>query len=589
MRTAFLICGVLAAGSAVAQDTPLQLDDLVVTTATRTETDLNDAMANVRVVTRDDILRSGATDSIELLRYFAGIDIARTGGPGQQTSIFMRGAESNHTLVLIDGIRSNPATIGVPAIQNITPEQIDRIEIVTGPRSSLYGSDAIGGVINIITTAATPERAVSIGGGTKNTERASAQWGVRSGDTVFRAGIDQLRTGGVPTRSADDTDRGFENLSARLSLSTPLAGGQLIATHWQASGDTEYSDFFLNPVTQEFENQVTTLGWNKTISDHWTTEVIIGRLVDDLQQVESPDSVKSTRLSIDWQNTFQVNANHQLVAGAYLAQETGKALSFGLGFDEDVDIRAAYVQDQYRNDRFQALVGVRLSDHEAFGNELTWNAGAGYDVTDQFTVQLDAGRAFRAPDTTDRFGFGGNQGLDAETSTQYQLRGIYSLDNGLRISVEAFRNEIDDLIEFDFATFQLFNIAQATIEGVGADLRWVNDRWQVEVGVTHQDARNAETDTRLLRRARVTSSARISRRFGQHSVDLSWRSDDARRDFGGVRLAGYGIASISGRFALTADLALTARVDNVTDKQFETAAGFNQLGRSTTVQLRYTF
>ncbi|MEL6216669.1 MAG: TonB-dependent receptor, partial [Pseudomonadota bacterium] len=312
-------------------------------------------------------------------------------------------------------------------------------------------------------------------------------------------------------------------------------------------------------------------------------------LVDDLQQVESPDSVKSTRLSIDWQNTFQVNANHQLVAGAYLAQETGKALSFGLGFDEDVDIRAAYVQDQYRNDRFQALVGIRLSDHEAFGNELTWNAGAGYDVTDQFTLQIDAGRAFRAPDTTDRFGFGGNQDLDAETSMQYQLRGIYSLDNGLRISVEAFRNEIDDLIEFDFATFQLFIIAEATIEGVSADARWVNDRWQVEVGITHQDARNAETDTRLLRRARVTSSARISRRFGQHSVDLSWRSDDARRDFGGVRLAGYGIASISGRFALADDLALTARVDNVTDKEFETAAGFNQLGRTTTVQLRYTF
>ncbi|MDH3908956.1 MAG: TonB-dependent receptor plug domain-containing protein, partial [Gammaproteobacteria bacterium] len=125
--------------------------DTIIVTATRTEIPLEQATVPVRVITRDDIELSLATDLAELLRFEAGIDIGRNGGPGQATSFFMRGTESNHTLVLIDGVRMNPGTIGGAAIQHISPEVIERVEIVKGARSALFGTDAIGGVINIIT------------------------------------------------------------------------------------------------------------------------------------------------------------------------------------------------------------------------------------------------------------------------------------------------------------------------------------------------------------------------------------------------------------------------------------------------------
>lgn len=587
MKALLASIAMLIAVGAAAQDAPKKLDEIIVTTATRTETDLDGAFANVRVVTRDDILRSGATDSIELLRYFAGIDIARTGGPGQQTSIFTRGSESNHTLVLLDGVRMNPAAIGVPAIQNITPEQIERIEFVTGPRSALYGSDAIGGVINIVTTGETPERAVSMGGGTNNTERAGLQWGLKSGETVFRLSADRLRTGGIPTRLGDNNDRGYDNTSVRLSLATPLAGGSFVASHWQAEGDTEYSDFFLNPVSQAFENQASSLSWGRAVSDSWQTKLVLGRFQDDLAQRESPDFLNSQRITLDWQNTIDIGGGHTLVAGAYLAQEEAESLSFGLAFDEDADIRALYVQDQYQAERWQVLASVRATDHDAFGSEVTWNLGFGYDVSERITLQIDAGTAFRAPDMTDRFGFGGNQNLEAESAEQLQLRAIYRMDNGWRLGLEAFRNDIDNLIDFDFATFQLFNIAEAQIEGLAADARWLNDNWQVELGITYQDARDAIADTRLLRRARVSTTAKIARKFGAHSLDLSVNSSDSRQDFGGIALEGFNLIALAGRFALTDELSLTARIDNLGDERYETAAGFNQLGRTTTVQLRY--
>lgn len=587
LASALLASQCLAAQTTADDNSTLNLGEIIITTATRSESTLDDALANVRVVTRDDILRSGATDSIELLRYVAGIDIARTGGTGQQTSIFTRGTESNHTLVLIDGVRMNPATIGVPAIQNIAPEQIERIEIVTGPRSSLYGSDAIGGVINIITAGENIERSVSVGAGTHNLERAGAHWGISSGDTVFRLSADRLRTGSIPTRSADDNDRGFENQNYRLSLTTPLADGLLTLSHWQADGDSEYSDFFLNPVSQSFENRASTLGWQGTFNERWQSNVAIGLLKDEIAQQESADFLTSDRLTIDWQNTLTVDDSHQIVAGIYYADEAAESLSFGLGVDEEVSIKALYLQDQYRQERWQTLVSLRLTDHDAFGRELTWNLGGGFDVTDRLTLQANAGRAFRAPDATDRFGFGGNPDLDAETAQQFELRAIYRLDNGWRLSLEAWRNEIENLIEFDFVTFTLVNIDEATIEGVTADARWVNELWQVELTANYQDPRNDTTGNRLLRRARASASARVSRRFGDHSVDLSVRTNDARRDFGGTRLAGYGLASIAGRFMLSENLSLTARVDNLTDTRYETAAGFNQLGRTTTLQVRY--
>ena len=224
-------------------------------------TPIEEVLASVVVIDRDEIERSLAGDAADLLRFHAGLDIARTGGPGQTTSLFMRGAESNHTLVMVDGVRINPGTIGSPALQNLAPELIERIEVVKGPRSALYGTDAIGGVVNVITrrgsldgwSAQARIRRLRHARGKRRRRcqqatRGRSTWGCR-GSTAT----------GFPTRSDDTIDRGFDNLSLNLGGSTVLGAAEMTARIWHAEGNTEYSDFFLAPVDQDFDNSAASL------------------------------------------------------------------------------------------------------------------------------------------------------------------------------------------------------------------------------------------------------------------------------------------------------------------------------------------
>src|SRR5690606_14601281 len=189
----------------------------IVVTATRAPIPIEEAIVPVVVITRQDIEQSLATDLAELLRFEAGLDIGRQGGPGQATSVFMRGTESNHTLVLIDGVRINPGTVGGAAIQNIAPEVIERVEIVKGARSALFGTDAIGGVINIITRR--NDRLFvegGVGGGSFNTRSGSVAAGRRSEDADAGIALNWQDTAGFPSSTGSDIDRGFENLSANV-------------------------------------------------------------------------------------------------------------------------------------------------------------------------------------------------------------------------------------------------------------------------------------------------------------------------------------------------------------------------------------
>ena len=186
----------------------------VVVTATRTEVPIEDVLASVDVVAGDDLIRQPAADLGDALRFVPGVEVARLGGPGQQTSLFVRGTESNHVLVLVDGLRINPGTIGTAAIQNVAPEFVERVEIVKGPRSTLYGSDAIGGVINIITRrGAAQADSVQAGFGSYDTRSASFSAGIGGERADASIAASWLDSEGFPTRTGDDTDRGYENTS----------------------------------------------------------------------------------------------------------------------------------------------------------------------------------------------------------------------------------------------------------------------------------------------------------------------------------------------------------------------------------------
>ena len=571
--------------STLAADIPA--GDTIIVSATRTEIPLGDAIVPVKVITRDDIELSLATDLAELLRFEAGIDIGRNGGPGQATSIFLRGTESNHTLVLIDGVRINPGTIGGAAIQHIAPELIERIEIVKGARSALFGTDAIGGVINIITRRAdSPYVEAGIGTGSFNSRTGHVSGGTRGDSGEFGLTLNWQDTDGYAPRTDSDIERGYDNLSLGVSAVRNVGASEISVRHWQTEGNVEYLDFFLSPVDQDFKNSATALQVDSRFSERGTGKFIVSHIIDQIEQNQVADFVKSKRISLDWQYTHALK-NHTVTGGLYLVDENASSLSFGSGFEEDTELRAIFVQDQLNYGRHRAFVALRLTDHETFGKQTSWNVEYAFDLSDNWTLNAGLGRAFRAPDATDRFGFGGNPDLDPELADSAQFGLRYSAGGRHQFDIEAYANDIEDLIEFNFATFTLVNIGKAEIRGVQLGYEYSGDSFRLRTDLVEQRADNATTGTRLLRRAEQSASISYTQNIGRHRLGVAVLASGEREDFGGRALAGYVIANVTGQLQLGESWQLNARIENLFDKEYQTSADYRMQERSGFVELRY--
>jgi len=570
----------------------------VVVTATRTASPAHEVLASVDVISREELLRQPAADLGDLLRMRAGVEVARLGGPGQQTSLFLRGTESNHVLVLVDGVRINPGTIGSAAIQNIAPELIERVEIVKGPRSALYGSDALGGVINVITRRGTMNgTSFQAGAGSYDTRNASFNTGIGGARGDASLGVSWLDSEGFPTRAGDASDRGYDNLSLTAAARTGLAGVELGLHAWHASGTSEYSDFFVTPVDQDFENSAFALTAGFRPSESWESRFMLARALDELEQNQAPDFLRTRRWQLDWQNDIAVAENHALTAGLIWQGEDADAESFGLPYSANTSTRQLYVQDQASFGAQQLLLAAGYTDHETFGGHLTWNAEIGFALGDATMLTLAAGAAFRAPDATDLYGFGGNASLDPESSRSYEAGLRHDTAGGQRLSLTLFRNEIDDLIQFVVTDFETFegenrNVERARIDGLEAAWRYDGERWAARASATLQDPRDAVTDARLLRRARENITLGAVRRIGRHevAVDLLYAGD--RKDFGfpaPVTMPAYWLANLSARLAVNERWTMLARMENLLDEDYELARGFNTMGRSLFVAVRHQF
>jgi vitamin B12 transporter len=561
--------------------------DTIIVTATRTPIQQADATIPVTVITREDIALSLATDLSELLRFQAGIDIGRNGGPGQATSVFLRGTESNHTLVLIDGVRMNPGTIGGAAVQNISPEMIERIEIVKGARSALFGTDAIGGVINVITRRTKEGYAeAGVGSGSFATQSGHVSGGNRTDNAEFGINLDWQDTDGFAPRIDSEIKRGYENLSTNVYASRKTGQHELSFRHWRGEGNVEYLDFFLAPVDQDYENAVTSLALESRPTAAGSSKLVLSFAQDEIRQQQTPDFVRSERLSLDWQYSHALE-NHTLTGGIYFVDEDASTLSFGSGFDETTMTRAVFVQDQLALGRHRAFVALRLTDHESFGNHTTWNTEYAYTISDAVTLNLGLGHAFRAPDASDRFGFGGSADLKPEIADEQQFGIRYLAGDRHSFNIEFYANKIQDLIEFDFDTFTLQNLDEARIRGAQLGYEYRGESFVLRADLVKQRAENANSGTRLLRRAEETATISLTQSLGAHRLGLSVLASGNREDFGGVVLPGYVVANASALLQLNEEWQLSARIENIGDTEYQTAADYRMQERSGFVELRY--
>lgn len=587
-----LILGALMAPSLLAAQPSATPLSPVVVTATGTEQAADRVLAPVVVIDRETIARSQAVDLAELLRFQAGLEIGRNGGPGSVTSVFIRGANSNHSLVLIDGVRINALPTGTAALQNIAPEMIERIEILKGPRASLYGSEALGGVINVITRRAEGSTAHALlRGGSDQLVDGQVGGGIQTETYDLFADFGHLDTEGDVFREGAEVPRGARRSTANLRGGLTRGNLRLEARAWNSEGVSEYYGGFMpppTPLSQDFHNQ--TLAVGATLQTGLgATALNVSRMRDVVEQNEAEDYANSRRDQIDVSQQIALGP-HALIGRLEVASETGDSLSFGTAARERRDLQQATLQGVFDFGRFSTVAAASFIDHDAFGSHGNGHLEAGYRFDNGLQLLAGVGSGFRAPTVTERFGFGGNPELDAERSLTAEtgLRWAYTARQ--QVEARLFYNRTRNLINFQCD--ENFNCLAVNIDrsrNEGLDLRYVLalDRLRLSVGGLLQDPENADSGERLLRRARTQLTASVEQTLARYRWGLDLLASGDRVDFGNQPLPGYVLVNLTAGVRLRPSLQLEGRIENLLDTTYETARGFRTPDRAATLGLRY--
>jgi vitamin B12 transporter len=592
---------VLLSPAAVASETPAAdptLPDVVVT-ATRAPTPRAQVLAATTVLERADIERSQATDLLELLGRQPGIDVVRTGGPGSLSTINTRGGNSNHTLFLIDGVRVNSAVQGLYDLAHLPLAQIERIEIVRGPRAALWGSDAIGGVVQVFTRDSAGFVEARVGTYGQRGADGGVRFGGEGGHVALSAGAESFE--GFSATDGDPDADGYRNRHAGVRFRVPVGSQELSGSAQGSNSDNEYDDGESNVI--DWQAGVRLAG---ELRPGWGHELLVGHSRNRVES-ESPFydyGFDSDRDSVDWLHRFSPAAHQQLQVGVNWSRESGAADDSFLGPNYDVDRHNTGVFVAWNGQAgAQAFdLSLRHDDNSQFGGATTANAAWGWQATDALRLRASWGQGFRAPNFNELyypgfFGYyAGNPDLQPERSTSVEAGLDWHPSATHTFGASAYRTRVHDLIVFEGAVFNdAINIDRAELDGLELDWHYARGAWTANANGGWQRARNGRSGQALLRRAPRKAHASVDYRFaagwtlGVDADAVAARPDLDFDVFPAQRIAlgGYGLVHLRATVPLAAGWSLEARVQNLGDRDYELAHGFNTPGRSGVLTIRW--
>jgi vitamin B12 transporter len=592
--------------------------DEVVITATRTPQHQESVIADVSVINSEEIKRGGQSTLFELLQRQPGIEITNTGGAGKDSGIFVRGTNPGHTLILIDGVRVQSATAGKTTIENIPIQQIDRIEIVRGPASSLYGADAIGGVIQIFTKKGVEgfKPYANFGYGTYDTTLAEAGLRGKQGATAYALNVSGNKTNGfsaLDTHNPNLSDKdGYRNLALSGNLSHQIVEGHEVGLNLlHSKGSTRFDNssnltLAFDPAFSDHANltqQTVGLFSKNQILDHWHSTLRISQGVDEVVNYaalgpftsQSRSLFRTKQDQFNWQNDITLPVGMLTLMYDRLVDRVHSTTDF----EKNKRTNEGYVASYLANiDSHSLQLSVRDNHNSSFGHNVTGGLGYGYTLNNQWRITGSYGSAFKAPTFNDLYfpGFA-NPNLKPEKSDNVEASLRYN-DESSNASITVDETKVSELIIFSNIANVAANINKADIRGVTLA---VSKRWEsldLTGSIDIQSPRDDETDKLLRRRANRHSQMQLGYsvqdwRFGTEIVMSSARYED---DANTLRMGGYTLFNMTAQYKVHRDWTLQARANNIFDKNYHLALdgnpatngfAYNTPGANLFVNLRY--
>jgi len=593
MRISYFLTGALALSLCL----PTQGDYLeeIVVVANRVEQPLANTQASVEIINREQIAASQSQDLLNLLSGRAGISLARDGGTGKNTSLFLRGTDSDHTLVYIDNQPINGLSDGRARLEYLPLGQFDRIEIVRGARSSIYGSEAIGGVVRLFTRR---NEEPSLGGnlsivsGSYDYQSLSANAQTNFGSTNLQASFSDTYVGGFDSRISGNPDRdGYNNQSWQLSADHQFANGNsLRVQQGRTEGNSRYDDSSWTggvDGNDDYLRLTTSLKANLKLAPNWQSTLTLGRFKDafDSNGVFGPFISDSRQVTASWINEYKAESGWVGTLGVDHHQDTYESNFLA---EENRDNLALLAFLDFGTQTFPVNVSMRNDQNEQYGSHTTGGLTAGYNSDEMGNFWASFTTAFKAPNFFDLYGFGGDPDLQPEESTSAEL-GWRLLTTDSIYSAALFRIRTENLIEFDNTRFQIFNIGNAEISGLELSAETNLGGFTLGVSFTHLKHENLDTGEELVRRPRNTIRLNAGREFSDLTLSLVGLAQSSRSDIGNAELGGYEVLDVLISYQLLEYLTLRGKVGNLFDRDYQLVEGFNTAGRSYQATLNYSF
>ncbi len=574
---------------------PAQAVDPIIVTANRIPQHLSSVLSDVQIIGAEEIARSPGASLTSLLQARAGIEISSTGGPGQPSGIFMRGTNSNHVVILLDGARIHSATSGTTALEHIPLNQIERIEIVSGAASSLYGADAIGGVIHIMTNrshfAGDNLQLSALWGSQKNSNYSISYNGkIEATQFQFGAGFAESDNRSATNERVSfgfNPDRDpYRNRNFRIGVLHEISRDHSLGLSYLRNNGVTHFD--ADPTTDDINRQtLDTLKFESynRMTTGWDSLFRLARSRDKLDTSGAfPSRFATTQNQLQWENRIKSDSG-TVTAGA---DSTRQQVDSDTVFSQTRrNITGVYVGVFQEQDAHQWQLNTRHDNLSGYGGYDVGSVAYAYKIQPGLRAMLNAETAFKAPTFNDlyypdAFGYKGNPNLKPERSRNLEAALEYREGNSTA-RLTHYRNRLDDLIVINSDFSSVDNLARARIVGTSVRLSETKNNINTHVDITWQKATDDANGNQLPRRARRyggigASFQNGSMQYGGDVIASSARYDSLPNTTRN-RMAGYALLNLFARAKMSDSLNLQTRIENAGDKNYELAQGYNTTGR----------